>query len=495
LQKSFKVVTEPPDGLQLNITRIYNSIPEETFETESSHFAYKPLVFVLSFFHSVLQDRKKYGKIGWNIIYDFNESDFTISRRLLAMYLNKITGDDPIPWNSLKYLIGEAMYGGRVTDDFDRRIMMTYLDEYMGDFIFDTNQKFYFSKSDYDYVIPEDGPYDNYLKQISEMPAIYSPEVIGLHSNAEIEYFTQSSKTIWQNLLILQATGGKAKVEGGMSKETFSLEIAENFLTNKIKDKFDINEINSKFKVKSPIDSVLIQELERFNKLMDIMVKTLTDLKKSINGEISMNSEIEDIMTSLFICSIPLKWKDYAPETQKNLTNWIDNFERRYEQYYNWANEGEPKVMWLSGLHIPGSYLKAIIQTTSRKKGWALDKVDTYTIVTKYLTKEEVKEKPEHGCYISGLFLEGAEWNMEKNCLERQQPKKLLCDMPLIQVIPAEASKIKLRNNLKTPVYMTQNRRNIRGDGHIFDADLRTLVHPNTWILQGVGMVLNTYYG
>lgn len=71
----------------------------------------------------------------------------------------------------------------------------------------------------------------------------------------------------------------------------------------------------------------------------------------------------------------------------------------------------------------------------------------------------------------------------------------MLCDLPLIQVIPAEASKIKLRNNLKTPVYMTQNRRNIRGEGLVFEADLRTIVHPNTWILQGVCLVLNTYYG
>ena len=57
------------------------------------------------------------------------ESDFTISKRLLSMYLGKIGPDDPIPWASLKYLIGEAMYGGRVTDDYDRRVMMTYLNE------------------------------------------------------------------------------------------------------------------------------------------------------------------------------------------------------------------------------------------------------------------------------------------------------------------------------------------------------------------------------
>lgn len=46
------------------------------------------------------------------------------------MYLKKAfqNKDQAIPWNSLKYLIGEAMYGGRVTDDWDRRVMMTYLE-------------------------------------------------------------------------------------------------------------------------------------------------------------------------------------------------------------------------------------------------------------------------------------------------------------------------------------------------------------------------------
>ena len=93
------------------------------------------------------------------------------------------------------------------------------------------------------------------------------------------------------------------------------------------------------------------------------------------------------------------------------------------------------------------------------------------------------------------MYLEGAEWDTEHNCLQRQLPKKLICNMPLIQVIPAEASKIKLRNNLKTPVYVTQNRKNVKGEGFVFEADLRTLVHPNLWILQGVALLLNTVYG
>lgn len=47
------------------------------------------------------------------------------------------------------------MYGGRVIDDFDRRIVRVYMDEYMGDFLFDTFQPFHFYHDDtVDYRIP-----------------------------------------------------------------------------------------------------------------------------------------------------------------------------------------------------------------------------------------------------------------------------------------------------------------------------------------------------
>jgi dynein heavy chain len=47
------------------------------------------MLYVLSFFHATIQERKKFGKIGWNVNYDFNESDFKISFKLISMYLTK----------------------------------------------------------------------------------------------------------------------------------------------------------------------------------------------------------------------------------------------------------------------------------------------------------------------------------------------------------------------------------------------------------------------
>lgn len=157
LQKSIKIVQEPPAGIKNNMEDVINKLDPENFNL-SKHFGYRPLVYVLTFLHAILLDRTKYGKVGWNVSYDFNLSDFNISMQLLQLYLNKSlkNNDDSMPWESLKYLIGEAMYGGRVTDNYDRRALMTYLDEYMGDFLFDKNHEFVFAKTDTgSYKLPE----------------------------------------------------------------------------------------------------------------------------------------------------------------------------------------------------------------------------------------------------------------------------------------------------------------------------------------------------
>jgi len=202
LQKSLKVVTEPPDGLGPNIKQTYAKLSEEIF-ADCPKPEFKPLLYVLSFFHAVIQERKKFGKIGWNVSYDFNMSDYLISYELISMYLKKAheLQEEELPYDTLRYLIGEAMYGGRVTDNNDRRVLMTYLTEYLGDFIFDTNQKFFFSRSGADYVVPNEEGHEATLEWIDEIPLFTAPGVFGLHANAEIQYFNNAAKELWLNIL------------------------------------------------------------------------------------------------------------------------------------------------------------------------------------------------------------------------------------------------------------------------------------------------------
>lgn len=164
---------------------------------------------------------------------------------------------------------------------------------------------------------------------------------------------------------------------------------------------------------------------------------------------------------------------------------------RRYQQYKDWVELGEPACIWLSGLHIPETYLAALVQSACREKGWPLDKSTLYTKVTRMVSSAEVTEKPQFGCYVSGLYLEGAGWDLERSILKRQDPKVLISELPILQIIPIEASNLKLANTFKTPVYVTQGRRNAMGQGLVFEADISSAEHSSHWVLQGVALTLN----
>lgn len=100
------------------------------FQSISKPEKYKKLLFALCFFHSILLERKKFQQLGWNIIYGFNDSDFEVSEMLLGIYLAEY---DETPWDALKYLIAGVMYGGHVTDDWDRRLLSSYINQYFCD--------------------------------------------------------------------------------------------------------------------------------------------------------------------------------------------------------------------------------------------------------------------------------------------------------------------------------------------------------------------------
>ncbi|XP_037943367.1 dynein heavy chain 10, axonemal-like [Teleopsis dalmanni] len=332
LQKSLKVVTEPPNGLKLNLRSTFFKIRQDRLEA-CSHIAYRPLVYVLAFFHAVVQERRKYDKLGWNICYDFNESDFNVCLEILISYLLKAPPGDTtrVPWNSLKYLIGEVMYGGRVIDDFDRRVTNTYMNEYMGDFLFDKFQPFHFYRDEsVDYFIPEDDIIlkEDYIAHIDELPLVNSPDVFGLHPNAEIGYYTQATRTIWFYLIQLQPQTGEAS--GGISRDDFIDNVAADIL-HKLPQAFEVWRIKKQLAMTmTPTGVVLVQELDRFNLLVLRMKRTLDLLRKAIAGEIGMDNVLDNIANSLFNGMLPDNWRKLAPATCKQLGSWLEHLQQMH---------------------------------------------------------------------------------------------------------------------------------------------------------------------
>jgi dynein heavy chain len=89
LQSGIKLTNEPPKGLKANLKRTFNEVTEEDYEGCTKPREYKKLLFALAYFHAVILERRKYGAIGWNIPYEWMNSDFVTSKTQLKMYLDE----------------------------------------------------------------------------------------------------------------------------------------------------------------------------------------------------------------------------------------------------------------------------------------------------------------------------------------------------------------------------------------------------------------------
>lgn len=93
--------------------------------------AYKKLIFAFAFFHAIVQDRRKFGAIGWNIRYEFTFEDFDVCRRQLKIFLDEALTEETIPFKVLQFLGAEINYGGRVTDAKDVRLIINIIKRYV----------------------------------------------------------------------------------------------------------------------------------------------------------------------------------------------------------------------------------------------------------------------------------------------------------------------------------------------------------------------------
>ncbi len=116
-------------------------------------------------------------------------------------------------------------------------------------------------------------------------------------------------------------------------------------------------------------------------------------------------------------------------------------------------------MTWLSGLVNPQSFLTAICQVTAQKNQWELDKLVTWTDITKRMEVAEIEGISRDGAYITGLYLQGARWDLTAQVLERSKPKEMFSKMPIINVKALASDKVDVSSGIYVcPTYKTEKR-------------------------------------
>ncbi|KFW08269.1 Dynein heavy chain 9, axonemal, partial [Eurypyga helias] len=477
LENSIKITNEAPTGMHANLHKALDNFNQDTLEICTRENEFKSILFALCYFHAVVAERRKFGPQGWNRSYPFNTGDLTISVNVLYNYLEASL---KVPYDDLRYLFGEIMYGGHITDDWDRRLCKTYLEEFIkpemleGEFLLAPG-----------FPLPGNMDYNGYHQYIDDALPPESPYLYGLHPNAEIGFLTQNSEKLFRVVLEMQPWDTSMGDGGVVTKEETVKALLEEML-ERLMDEFNIAELMAKVEERTPYVVVAFQECERMNILTSEIKRSLKELDLGLKGELTMTSDMENLQNALFLDTVPESWLKRAYPSTASLGTWFADLLTRIKELEAWTGDfALPSTVWLAGFFNPQSFLTAIMQSTARKNEWPLDKMTLQCDVTKK-NREDFACPPREGAYVHGLFMEGARWDAQTGIITDARLKELTPAMPVIFIKALPADKQDIRSVYPCPVYKTRQ----RGPTYVWTFNLKTREYPSKWVLAGVALLL-----
>ncbi|KAK2515606.1 hypothetical protein Q9233_014119 [Columba guinea] len=269
LENSIKITSKAPTGMHANLHKALDNFNQDTLEMCTRENEFKSILFALCYFHAAVAERRKFGPQGWNRSYPFNTGDLTISVNVLYNYLEAST---KVPYDDLRYLFGEIMYGGHITDDWDRRLCKTYLEEFIkpemleGELLLAPG-----------FPLPANMDYNGYHQYIDDALPPESPYLDGLHPNAEIGFLTQTSEKLFRTVLEMQPRDTSVG-EGGVGTRDETVKALLEEMLEKLMDEFNIAELMAKVEERTPYAVVAFQECERMNILTSEIKRSLKEL-------------------------------------------------------------------------------------------------------------------------------------------------------------------------------------------------------------------------
>ncbi|CAH1783200.1 unnamed protein product [Owenia fusiformis] len=287
--------------------------------------------------------------------------------------------------------------------------------------------------------------------------------------------------------VLLQTSGG------GKSSQEIIEELACDILS-KIPPDFELDEVQAKYPVRyeESMNTVLVQELIRFNRLITTVRQSLIDIRKAIKGLVVMSSELEDVFDSMMVGKVPAMWAAKSYPSLKPLGSYVTDLIARIHFFQEWIMNGIPVVFWISGFYFTPSFMTGVTQNYARRYKIPIDHLGFEFEVMKQ--ENTMTSKPNNGAYIKGLFVEGARWGREDMALAESKSKILYDPLPIVWLKPGEKAKFEERKTYTCPVYKTSARRGtLSTTGHstnyVLSIELPTKEPPGHWINRGVALL------
>lgn len=206
-------VYEPPPGIRANLLRTFSTVPASRMMRAPNERA--RLYFLLAWFHAIVQERLRYAPLGWAKHYEFNESDLRVACDTLDTWIEATAmgrtnlPPEKVPWDALVTLLSQCIYGGKIDNDFDQRLLASFLRKlftprsFEADFALVANIDG--AQGNQRHITMPDGTRrDHFLKWIESLSDRQTPSWLGLPNNAEKVLLTTRGTDLVSKLLKMQ---------------------------------------------------------------------------------------------------------------------------------------------------------------------------------------------------------------------------------------------------------------------------------------------------
>ncbi|EGR28544.1 hypothetical protein IMG5_173090 [Ichthyophthirius multifiliis] len=397
LESCFKISYESPPGLKKNIERIYSTWSQQYISKGSPQRA--QLLFILAWFHAILQERRTYIPQGWSKFYEFSYGDLRAGTQIIESLIHDSQGKN-LNWETLYGLFENAIYGGRIDEIFDLRVLKAYIHQYFNAPMLQGTKKL--SNGD---VIPQSNNINEFQKIIKNLKETDSPMLFGLPLNIDKAVQRYNTQQIFNSLKVIkQASSEDLKFDKEKWQQQLSTII--NLWKNLYKSFTDLPQIKPQNLLSTdPVESFVYLEAQQSYQMIEKIQNSIEGLNKVLFGNGILTSEIQAIGYELMLGNVPQKWSQVW-EGPDNCTSWLKGFCSRVYQLKKWIESLKnqqllEKPLNLSDLFHPEIFLNAVRQKTARNIQVPLNELKIVASLQENIIQADIIVK------IKGVLLQG----------------------------------------------------------------------------------------
>ncbi|CAK8696967.1 unnamed protein product [Clavelina lepadiformis] len=492
LQSSLKVTYEAPPGVKKNLFRTYDNWTPEFVsrgsKSSKSSVTRSQALFALAWFHAVLQERRNFIPQGWTKFYEFSLGDL----RAAADITDRLCGAQEVQWEFMHGLMENAIYGGRVDNIFDMRVMTSYLRQYFDSALLSgSSSRSRGKRLVANITLPQSTNIKDYQDLIEQLPEDDAPTYFGLPANIERSaQRVNSQKVISQLKTLMRSVEAGAKFD----REAWQSELGPILQLWKRLNQGSSSVIHAKVEMPTLSDDSPILQfvlLERYNaiRLVQKVHQTLSALSKVMRGTQLLTKEVHQLANSILQQQTPLQWHSMW-EGPDDPMQYLHALVAKTMALQGWEEKAQRGSLLgsdelnLADLFHPNTFLNAVRQKTARDSKMSMDELKFTCSWKGQISGSNCNVK------IGNLLLEGCSFDGMR-LSESQRNSATVSAVPPFYVawIAKDAtSPYNSNETISMPIYTSPTRESI-----VTCLDVPCGGQHMTWVQSGAALLLQQH--